>query len=129
MASITACTDSPEKIYGVYKDVNEKRDMWGYIYTLSVSEKEIRFTDNAVNFPVKRYVKKDNCWIAENPNGSHIFATLDFIDDKTFKYTHTVDARERTIGTYVKISDEEFKTIRNTPKKREPVKELPLFGK
>ncbi len=128
MTSITACTDSPDKIYGIYKDVNEKRDMWGYIYTLSVSEKEIKFTDSAINYPVKKYVKKDDNWIAENPNGPTRFAVLKFIDKNTFEYIRHSEGQEKFIGTYVKITDEEFKTIRNTPKKCEPVKELPLFG-
>lgn len=128
MTSITACSDSPEKIYGIYKDVTEKRGSHGYIYTLEVSEKEIRLTDSDFPFSVKQYVKKDNGWIAENPNGSEIFATLDFINENTFKYTENIKGKEKVFGTYVRITDEEFKTIRNTPKKREPVKELPMFG-
>lgn len=117
ITSITACSESPDKLYGFYKDINEKRDSFGYIKSLTISEKEI-YSKNW-DFGVRKINKiyKDNdCWIIECkhnlllPNEKEIIK-LKIIDDNTIE--HIIN--EKSAKKYIRISEDEYKNILNTP--------------
>lgn len=124
---ITACTESPNKLYGVYKDINEKRDILGYVTTLTLSDKVIEFnTSGSIPFPILPPQKDGDLWIAKNPNNSHYYAKLKEIAPNTIEYYEINNGKEDFIGTFIKITEGEFKHIQETPKV-EKIKELPLF--
>lgn len=126
LTSITACfSESPDKLYGVYKDVNEERDREGYIITISISDNRIKFnTIGSIANPILPPEKEGDFWIAKNPNNKNIVAKIKELAPNTIEYTRVRNGQEKSLGKYVKITEEEFKTIQNTPIKPE-LKEFP----
>ncbi len=116
LTSITACSESPDKLYGVYKDINDERDKQGYIITLTISDNRIEFnTIGSIPYPILPLIKEGDFWVAKNPNSKNIVAKLKELDPNTIEYIRIRKGQEKSLGKYVKITEEEFKNIQNTP--------------
>ena len=116
LTSITACSESPDKLYGVYKDINDERDKQGYIITLTISDNRIEFnTIGSIPYPILPLIKEGDFWVAKNPNSKNIVAKLKELDPNTIEYIRIRKGQEKSLGKYVKITEEEFKNIQITP--------------
>lgn len=116
LTSITACSESPDKLYGVYKDINDERDKQGYIITLTISDNRIEFnTIGSIPYPILPLIKEGDFWVAKNPNSKNIVAKLKELAPNTIEYIRIRKGQEKSLGKYVKITEEEFKNIQNTP--------------
>lgn len=125
LASISACSESPDKLYGVYKIVSEERDKQGYIITFTLSDKRIEFnTTGSIPYLTLPLMKEGDFWLAKNPNSGDIIAKFKELEPNTIEYIRIRGDKEKSLGKFVKITDEEFKTIQNTPIKPK-LKEYP----
>lgn len=116
LTSITACSESPDKLYGVYKDINDERDKQGYIITLTISDNRIKFNAiGSIPYPILPLIKEGDFWVAKNPNSKNIVAKLKEVAPNTIEYIRIRKGQEKFLGKYVKITEEEFKNIQNTP--------------
>lgn len=126
LTSITACSsESPEKLYGVYKIVSEERDKQGYIITFTLSDKRVEFNaTGSIPYPILPLMKEGDFWLAKSPNSGDIIAKFKELEPNTIEYIRIRGNKEKSLGKFVKITDEEFKTIQNTPIKPK-LKEYP----
>ena len=108
-------------MYGFYKDVNEKRDSFGYIKTCKITENTIKFYIlDAPHYPIEKPYKKDNSWFANSSVTKEPIVEFKIIDDKTIE----IIWQNGTPVKWVKITDEEYQHIKNNPAKPE-VKPFP----
>lgn len=127
LASITACSESPDKLYGVYKIVNDERDREGYIKTLTISEDKIKFRIITHPYPTLPLIKEGDFWLAKSSNSGNIIAKFKELEPNIIECIRVSRGKEESFGKYVKITDEEFKTIQNTPIKPKPKEYPSLF--
>ncbi len=117
MSFIAACSsESPDKLYGVYKDSNNNRDKYGYIYCFEISEKQI-YSKKLGWLDVNKIQKDGNLWVIEASNFMKYknpqILKFKIIDDNTIEYVETKDNQEKLIRTYTKITTDEYKHIQN----------------
>lgn len=122
--SITACSESPEKLYGIYKIVSEERDREGYIRTITISDNRITFKIIGDPHPILPLVKENDFWVAKNPNSKETIAKFKELEPNTIEYIDIERGEEKSLGKYVKITEEEFNNIQRTPIKPK-LKEYP----
>lgn len=118
---IIACTSEfPEKLYGYYKNDNEKLDQLARIETLIFMKDEISIS--SWDFPLKINNKNKNgeYWIIEGKNsyGDQTIKLI-IINENEVELIKIKDNKEKSIGKYIKITEEEYKHILKSPKLKE----------
>lgn len=115
---IIACTSEfPEKLYGYYKNNNNKLDQLARIETLNFMKDKISIS--SWDFPLKINNKNKNgeYWIIEGKNSyGKQSIRLVIINENEIELIRLKDNKEKSIGKYIKITEEEYKNILKTPK-------------
>lgn len=116
LASLTACFESPDKLYGFYKNLNDKQlDILGRIETLSITKDSIKLSGWDFPAEIIKIDKQKNTWVITRKSwyGERI-TKLEIIDENTIKYLPDDD--EKSVRKFVKISEEEFNSLQKSPK-------------
>ncbi len=114
--TISACSNSIENVYGYWKAEKAKDVTRGGEFLLAINEKEIVIKQTS------RTIKN-----IEQENGTFIFDVNDFIkymitpiDKNTIEYAEVLMNEKKSLGKFVRISKEEYETIKNKPIKKDP---------
>ena len=120
LTSLTACFESPDKLYGFYKNLNDKQlDPFGRIETLSITKDKIQLSGWDFPIEITKINKQQNSWVivGKAPYGERI-VKIEIIDENTIKYMYNDD--EKSVRKFIKITEEEFNKLQEIPRTKLP---------
>ena len=120
LTSLTACFESPDKLYGFYKNLNDKQlDQMGRIETLSITKDKIQLSRMTLPVEITKIDKQKNAWVitGKGQYGEKIIV-LEIIDENTIKYMYKDD--EKSVRKFIKITEEEFNRLQEIQKSNYP---------
>lgn len=120
LTSLTACFESPDKLYGFYKNLDDKQlDFWGRIETLSITQDKIQLSDWDFTAEIIKTDKQKNTWVITGKGRyGEIVVKIEIIDENTIKYMYKDD--EKSVRKFIKITEEEFNKLQEIPRTKLP---------
>lgn len=115
LTSVTACSESPEKLYGFYKSYNEEHhDSWGRIETLSITQDKIHASSWDHNKNILKCFQENDWWIMET-KGLYGKKNIKF---KTInnEFIELIDNDKKPARKFIKITEEEYKKLQEKPR-------------
>lgn len=120
LSFVTACSESPEKLYGFYKNLNDKQlDPLGRIETLSITKDKIKLSGWDFASDIIKIDKQKNTWLITKKSwfGENIIK-IEVLDENTIKYMYEDD--EKSVRKFIKITEEEFNKLQKVPRTKLP---------
>lgn len=120
LTSLTACFESPDKLYGFYKNLNDKQlDPFGRIETLLITKDKIELSGWDFAADIIKIDKQKNTWLITKKSwfGENIIK-IEVLDENSIKYMYEDD--EKSVRKFIKITEEEFNKLQKIPRTKLP---------
>lgn len=114
LISLTACFDSPKKLYGYWKSEKETELLSGRAVVLTINDGT--FSVGKQNFKDITFEKKGDFWNTSELTkilGVSVSYSLKIIDDNTIEAFENNDKKVIEKGKYIRITKEEAEEIAN----------------